>query len=280
MTDSYPSYVDRATAAHFNLTSASASSAILRVDTSETDTSTGRRSVRVESKPQYDRGLFIFDVIHTPYQCSVWPALWLTNRWNWPKDGEIDVMEAANTAETGNQVTLHTTNGCTMQTVRRHQSGKSLGENCWNGTRQNQGCGVRGPPSTSGSLFNMNGGGVYVLELRSEGIRVWYFPRETVHAEVASLMAGSAYPSKVDPSNWQQPLADFPNTECSIEEHFRNQSIIANIDLCGQWAGQDKYYSQESHCPGDCVHYVTEQPGSVYEEAYWEFGGWWVLQAI
>lgn len=280
MTNTLRSYVDQPTAAQLNLTSASVSSAILRVDTTDTDSSTGRRSVRIESKAQYDRGLFIFDIIHTPHQCSVWPALWLTNRWNWPQDGEIDVMEAANTAESGNQVTLHTTNGCTMKGVKRNQSGESQGENCFNGTRLNEGCGVQGSPSTFGVEFNENDGGVYVLELRSEGIRVWYFPREVVPVDVTGLMKGIGDSGKVDPSTWQQPFADFPNTECPIVKHFRNQSIIANIDLCGQWAGLEKYYSQESHCPGSCVQYVTEQPGSVYAEAYWEFGGWWVLQAF
>lgn len=275
----YHSYVDQQTAANLNLTYASASSAVLRVDTAETDASTGRRSVRVESKAQYDNGLFIFDVIHSPHQCSVWPALWLTNRWNWPKDGEIDVMEAANTATFGNQVTLHTTQGCSMHRVTRHQSGKAQGGDCFNGTRMNEGCGVRGSPSTFGPEFNKNGGGIYVLELRKDGIRVWQFSRTNVPLDLASLVYGNGTPFNVDPYNWEKPLADFPKTECPIERHFRNQSIIANIDICGQWAGLEKYYSTESHCPGSCVQYVTEQPGSVYQEAYWEFGGWWVLQA-
>jgi hypothetical protein len=35
------------------------------------------------------------------------------------------------------------------------------------------------------------------------------------------------------PSRWGEALADFPNTECDIGSHFKNQSIIVNIDLCG-----------------------------------------------
>ena len=55
---------------------------MLRVDTSVgpdsvPDASTGRFSVRVYSKTQYTQGLFIFDVVHTPYGCGTWPALWL-----------------------------------------------------------------------------------------------------------------------------------------------------------------------------------------------------------
>ncbi|KAJ0158845.1 putative glycosidase C21B10.07 [Colletotrichum tanaceti] len=63
-----------------NLTYATSDTAVLRVDhttgnTSTPDASTGRFSVRVESKTQYDKGLFIFDVKHTPYGCASWPAL-------------------------------------------------------------------------------------------------------------------------------------------------------------------------------------------------------------
>jgi hypothetical protein len=65
-----------------NLTYASSSSAVLKVDTtvgpsSNPNASTGRFSVRVESKRQYESGLFVFDVKHTPYGCGTWPALWL-----------------------------------------------------------------------------------------------------------------------------------------------------------------------------------------------------------
>lgn len=60
-----------------------------------------------------------------------------------------------------------------MNGVKRFQSGEREGENCFNGTRQNQGCGVRGMPPTPGPEFNEGGGGVYALELRSEGIRIW-----------------------------------------------------------------------------------------------------------
>jgi len=67
-----------------NLTYVTSSNTILvKVDdkTGPDDTpnaSTGRHSVRLESKRQYGPGLFIFDVKHTPYGCGTWPALWLT----------------------------------------------------------------------------------------------------------------------------------------------------------------------------------------------------------
>lgn len=78
---------DTATSDEYNLTYASSSSAVLRVDTTDTDASTGRYSVRITSKTQYDSGLFIFDVLNSPYGCSTWPALWLSDVANWPKNG-------------------------------------------------------------------------------------------------------------------------------------------------------------------------------------------------
>lgn len=86
-------YVDREGSAALNLTYATADSAILRVDTSETNATTGRKSARISSKTQYNTGLFIFDVINSPYGCSTWPALWLYgDQATWPAQGEIDVM--------------------------------------------------------------------------------------------------------------------------------------------------------------------------------------------
>ena len=50
-----------------NLTFASATRAVLRVDNTETNASTGRHSARLTSKNQYTTGLFIFDVVNCMY---------------------------------------------------------------------------------------------------------------------------------------------------------------------------------------------------------------------
>ena len=242
---------------------------------------TGRLSVRIESKATFNSGLFIFDVKHAPFGCALWPALWLTDRYHWPLNGEIDVLEGTN-IKAGNQVTLHTTKGCEMN-VRRKQTGRVMEIDCYNGTKANVGCGIAGDDGTYGPDFNAAGGGLYALELRDVGIRTWFFPRHAVPSELAisNLKATSSPP---DPSKWPgQPLADFPNTKCNIGNHFTNLSIIANIDLCGQWAGQDSDFIHKSGCPdtgpGSCDRYVKTQPGYEYDEAYWEFGGFWVFQA-
>ncbi|KAH6654982.1 concanavalin A-like lectin/glucanase domain-containing protein [Truncatella angustata] len=270
-TSGFVHYVPQARAESLNLTYASSSSAVLRVDTSvgntsSPDASTGRFSVRVTSKTQYDSGLFIFDVKHTPYGCGTWPALWLSDVDNWPTNGEIDVMEAVNLATDGNQMTLHTDSGCEMN-VKRKMSGTAQYTDCKNTTNDNAGCGVLGSTSSYGSGFNSDGGGVMAMEWRDEGIRMWQFARDSIPSDITN--------KSPDPSSWGTASADFPNTDCSISSHFTNQSIIANIDLCGDWAGN--VYA-DSGCPSDCETYVANYP-QAFTNAYWEFGAFQVYKA-
>ncbi|EPE33256.1 Concanavalin A-like lectins/glucanase [Glarea lozoyensis ATCC 20868] len=267
-------YVDSVAAAQYNLTYASTSSAVLRVDTSVNSSSvpnasTGRFSVRITSKKQYGtNNLFIFDVKHTPTGCATWPALWLSDPSNWPTNGEIDIMEAVNVvSDTQNQMTLHTTKGCSMD-VKRKDTGTDLQSSCLNSTNGNAGCGVDAGTSTFGNTFNNNGGGVMAMELRTAGIRMWQFARASIPSDIS---AGSP-----DPSTWPEATADFPNTNCDIDTHFRNQSIIANIDLCGSWAGDETIYAQS--CPGTCSDYVANN-NTAFANAYWEFGSFVVYSA-
>lgn len=265
-------YVPKERAAQLNLTYASESAAVLKVDTSVgpgslPDASTGRFSVRVESKRQYNKGLFIFDVRHTPYGCGTWPALWLTDQSNWPNNGEIDVMEAVNQATDGNQMTLHTTKGCSVDGVRRKMTGSSLNANCYNNTNNNAGCGVSGPPASFGTGYNNVQGGIVALEWRNQGIRMWQFGRDAIPADITA--------KSPNPSSWGEAAADFPDTNCNVQSHFRNHSIIANIDLCGQYAGG--VYPQ-SGCPSTCSDFVANNPNS-FTDAFWEFGAFQIYQA-
>lgn len=224
--------------------------------------------MRVESKQQYDKGLFIFDIFHTPFGCGTWPALWLADANNWPQNGEIDIMEAVNKADEGNQMTLHTTGGCSMGGVKRKMTGESLHGNCHNVSNSNAGCGVQGAEVASyGKTYNDASGGIMAVEWRSEGIRMWQFGRGAAPADIADGIP--------DPSTWGLASADFPNTNCGMDGHFRNQSLIVNIDLCGQFAGG---VYPESGCPGTCTDFVANNP-SAFEKAYWEFGAFKVYQA-
>lgn len=156
-------YTNRSTAQDLNLTYASDTSAVLRVDSFTPRAVGGRNSVRIESKATYDTGLFLFDIIHTPYGCGTWPALWLTDGYNWPMNGEIDVLESNNEGSNGNEITLHTTQGCNMD-VKRKETGSPVQKSCDNSTG-NSGCGVLGDSSTYGQEFNQNGGGVSTIPI-------------------------------------------------------------------------------------------------------------------
>ncbi|KAK8136963.1 endo-1-3(4)-beta-glucanase [Apiospora sp. TS-2023a] len=264
-------YVPKEQAQQLNLTHATANSAVMKVDTSvgpgsTPDASTGRFSVRVSSKKQYNSGLFIFDIKHTPFGCGTWPALWLVDENEWPKSGEIDIMEAVNKADKGNQMTLHTTDNCEMS-VKRKMTGSVLQKDCFNETNSNAGCGVQGSDASYGANYNTAGGGIMAMEWRNEGIRMWQFGRSSIPADITS--------KKPDPSTWGMAAADFPNTDCDMGTHFRNQSIIANIDLCGQLT--NAVYA-ESGCPSNCTDFVANNP-EAFKDAFWEFGAFDVYKA-
>ncbi|KAK5993586.1 putative glycosidase C21B10.07 [Cladobotryum mycophilum] len=264
-------YVPEAQAKQLNLTYASQNSAILRVDTSvgpgsNPDASTGRFSVRIESKSTYNNGLFIFDVLHTPFGCGAWPALWLTDRFHWPEHGEIDIMEATNQASDGNQMTLHTTGGCAMD-VKRKQTDKGLQDDCNHEKNGNAGCGVKAQDNTFGTQYNTAGGGIMAMEWRDAGIRMWQFARNAIPSDITS--------QKPDPTTWGTAAADFPSTDCNIGNHFRNNSIVLNIDLCG-----DLVYGVwgNSGCSSNCTDLVANHP-EAFTNAYWEVGKFQVFQA-
>lgn len=186
-------------------------------------------------------------------------------------------MEGVNQADTGNQMTLHTSKGCKMD-AKRKQTGSTMEKNCYNGANDNSGCGVQGKKSTTGEAFNANGGGVYAMEWRDEGIRMWFFDRDSIPSDIPTDVSNTSVTP--DPSTWGEATADFPSTDCDISSHFKNQSIIANIDLCGSWAGKASIYSDKDGCPDTCTDYVAANSSSAgFEKAYWEFASFRVYSA-
>lgn len=109
------------------------------------------------------------------------------------------------------------------------------------------------------------------MELRPAGIRVWMFSRDSIPSDISN---SSGTP---DPSTWGEALADFPNTNCDISSHFKNQSIIVNIDICGDLAGASTYYTDLYDCPSTCTKWAAENGGN-FTNAYWEFKSFKVYQ--
>src|SRR5258706_1840219 len=88
--------------------------------------------------------------------------------------GEIDIFEGINLA-TNNQMSLHTTTGCTKpQGVT--QTGTQATTNCDYSQNGNSGCIVQDSNTASyGAAFAQAGGGVWVTEFAETGINIWFF---------------------------------------------------------------------------------------------------------
>jgi hypothetical protein len=240
--------------------------------------SVGRKSIRIEGKQNYTHGLFIADIAHVPSGCGLWPAFWLLGAGDdWPSTGEIDIMEGVHNSIV-NQMTLHTTAGCSISNTTLHQdyAGTLQTADC-NVHDPNQdpnaGCGITAPPHapTFGDAFNQAGGGIYATEWTSTGINIWFFDRDSIPQD---LRSNASAPS---PANWQQmPHAQFSGAGCDWDAHFKEMRIIVNTAFCGAWAGADAVW-EGSGCRAQtqmdrCEDYVKMHPGN-FTEAYWIFNG-------
>jgi hypothetical protein len=206
-----------------------------------------RDSVRLVSKQTFNVGtLTVIDVQHIPTGPALWPAVWFlapSSEGEWPGAGEMDIMEWVND-RTYNAMTLHTGPGCTVEKDPSSYLGSLENTNCNEGSNNIPGalgCSISAPKSysvngqsmaTAGPEFNKQGGGVYVHEWTADGIAVWLFPRNDLPAD---LKAG-----KPSPKSWtQKPLAKWTGKGCDFSTAFKPQQLVVNIDLCGQWAGND-----------------------------------------
>ncbi|KAI1341604.1 glycoside hydrolase family 16 protein [Xylariaceae sp. FL0016] len=227
----------------------------LGVDHETMNPTGGRSSVRVNSKNSYTKGLFIADIAHQPApKCGQWPAFWTFGP-NWPSSGEIDIIEGVNMAS-NTTYTLHTSAGCQFS-----QDSFSSGDCNAPGTGTT-GC---GNPSdnvqTFGSGFNEIGGGVYALQWTSEAIKIFFFPRTNVPADIT---AGTP-----QPKTWGQPAASWSGSGCNIDDHFMNHQIVFDTTFCGDWAG--KVFESDATCAAKastCQEYVANNPAD-FKDSYW-----------
>ena len=224
-----------------------------------TAVSSTRSSLRFHSNVAYDSGLFVLNLTHMPYGCSLWPAFWFLGSMGqsqpWPYHGEIDVIEGINQYNFAS-TSIHTTNspGCTMNSPGQGQTGSwdttngDTPNNCYTNYASNmQGCKVMyGPLPASnataksyGSQFNANGGGVYAIEIASGGIKVWFFPRgdPSTPTDLLSPSDGGLGSTHPDPLSWVEPYAYFPFGSSCQSSNFATLRIIFDITVCGSWAG-------------------------------------------
>ncbi|KAJ7646203.1 glycoside hydrolase family 16 protein [Mycena rosella] len=236
--------------------------AIIKVDNTSTVAFNDKRNtVRISSKDEFDIGsVWIADMYHVPFGCSVWPAFW-SQAPNWPSGGEIDTFEHWN-LELHNQMTLHTEPGCTqaspVQTATVVNS-----TDCSFQDNSNAGCGVMDSTDSSyGAKFAAAQGGVFVTEMAESGISVWFFPRSSVPASLSSNA------SSFSTADLGTPTANWPTAGCAIDTYFKAQNLIFDITLCGDAAGAASVFQQT--CSGVCYTDYVVGNGSVYDNAYFD----------
>lgn len=273
-TDGFVNYVDRGQATSLNLIGVNGYGQVkIKGDNTNVATGRGRNSVRIETKKEFSSGLFIADFEHIPSGCGTWPAYWLCGS-DWPTHGEMDMLEYTNNAEV-NQGTLHTNAGCNMAGVSKSsftgewakgRNGQDAIDCDVKNVTQltNQGCGISSVKGSCGEGFNQQGGGVYALNWNpSTGVRMWFFPRALIPADIKS--------GNPNVSAWGKPFANFDFGSNCPSTKFVNHKLIINLTFCGQWAG-DMFPSM---CPGlgTCDDYVKNN--------FWEFNkAYWLINYI
>lgn len=248
-THGFVTYLDRNTAQNQGLVSTTSNQAYIGVDSWSTldPNGPGRASVRLTSQKSYNNGLFIADIPKMPGSpggtsvtsggiCGTWPAFWLVGP-NWPNNGEIDIIEGIN-SNSDNTFVAHTSKGCTFDnqdsTVMRGKFDTTFGLDCSLG-----GCGGAFNYQWSyGEQHNAVAGGVWAMELKSDSIKIWYWPRIWIPQDIKD--------GQPKPDTWTDlPFAVWSGAGCDISQHFQQMQMVINTDFCGDWAGNS--WGWDSH---------------------------------
>lgn len=187
---------------------------------------------------------------------------------------EIDIVESVSYLPR-NEITLHTSpTKCTVSA--RHGTGDVFSTNC---DHTIGGCGVVAPYGTFGDSFNKNGGGIWATQIEADGIKVWYFAKSAIPADVKS--------DNPDPSQWGTPVMSFVPQNCDIRNAWKKMQIVGlpvccilspanvqqiiNITFCGSNAGGEAWDSY-TKCRArtgvaSCNDYVAKAP-SAFDDVF------------
>jgi hypothetical protein len=121
---------------------------------------------------------------------------------------------------------LHSSPGCTINIAGSTAGDTLLNSNC-NANNGNDGCSVTTTNQNAyGNYFNLNGGGVYATLWDSTGIKIWFFQRGSIPADITAGAPNTA--------NWGTPMVAFNGgSGCNIDSFFANNQIVFDINFCG-----------------------------------------------
>ncbi|GAA6018615.1 hypothetical protein JCM11491_006167 [Sporobolomyces phaffii] len=267
-------FVDQDTAWNEQLVAVKHGKAHIRV--SPDGSGSQRNAVKLVTKQRYSEGLYVWDVERMPQVCGAWPAIWSTGE-NWPQGGEIDIVEYVS-HQSMNSFSVHTGEGCWAGSggyTGRAMLATQNALNCNADATAAQGCGFRTRRNnTAGIGANYNGGGLYVLEWSSAGIKAWMFERDRIPKDLANKTP--------NPSSWETPDMYISASSCNPSTYFSPQQFILNTELCGKWttgvwntdnsyAGQSQGSCAEMTSFNTCEEYVRSR-GWDFKHAYWRIG--------
>ncbi|KAI5289114.1 hypothetical protein KEM54_004389 [Ascosphaera aggregata] len=235
----------------------------------------GRKALRLTSRAGYGpNSMFVADISHMPDACGTWPAFWLTAKTGWPDNGEVDIIEGANGYGT-NTLALHTgkvedVGECQVQHHNMSAREINWGSCAYDGSNASKGpngyCNANDTrPTSFGSTFNKNGGGVSVAVWTPKSVKIWSFPRgEVPKGDQGPLGSGP------DPTTWGSTTVTFEG--CDFSHFLKKLHIVIDTTLCGDWAGDAWSYSgcQKKTNVETCSIFVREHP-EAFKDAYWMF---------
>lgn len=179
----------------------------------------------------------------------------------------VDIYEQWN-AYKFNRQTLHTDHNATTGNCT-FDMGSALGFHSFDMSnyKRTESCDVYASGTNDGcsswdyeGAYGSSGGGVYAMEWTSDYIRMW-----TWHPDQVPLDVVQGAP---DPEGWGLPGLSVGGSFCDIDRAFKNQSIVLNVDLCGDTAGSGSEWTQscaEETGYNICARYVAANPGDFQE---------------
>ncbi|GAA5954012.1 hypothetical protein JCM21900_005380 [Sporobolomyces salmonicolor] len=213
-----------------------------------------RQAVKLTSKNQYSEGLYIWDVERMPR--------------------EIDIVEYVS-HQSMNSFSVHTGPGCWAGSsgyTGTEMLATSFALDCDADATASQGCGFRTTRNnTAGIGANFGEGGVYAMEWSSDGIKAWFFARDSIPSDITE--------KNPDPSSWATPDMYVAASSCDPSTYFGPQTFAVNTNLCGTWPNgvwsTDNSYAGQSEgsCAATtgfatCEEYVQSR-GEDFKHAYW-----------